>query len=58
MLCLQNCKPDGEQEDRLELGLKDFSEDGIVLDPITVLPLQYKIITCLMPLFSGSYIYI
>ncbi|XP_031422613.1 kinetochore-associated protein 1 isoform X1 [Clupea harengus] len=53
----KNCKPDGEQEDRLELGLKDFSEDGIVLDPITVLPLQYKIITCLMPLFSDSKMY-
>ncbi|XP_041954273.1 kinetochore-associated protein 1 isoform X1 [Alosa sapidissima] len=57
-LVAKSPKPDGEQEARLELVLNDFfSEDGIVLDPVTALPLQYKISTCLMPLFSDSKMY-
>uniref|UniRef100_A0A8C9TIM5 Kinetochore associated 1 n=1 Tax=Scleropages formosus TaxID=113540 RepID=A0A8C9TIM5_SCLFO len=30
-----------------------FNEDGIVLDPVSVLPFQYKITNCLLPSFSG-----
>ncbi|XP_063063837.1 kinetochore-associated protein 1 [Engraulis encrasicolus] len=55
----KNTKTDGEQEDEQEWGWKKVfvEDDGIVLDPITVLPLQYKITTCLMPLLSDSKIY-
>ncbi|XP_018608327.2 kinetochore-associated protein 1 [Scleropages formosus] len=31
-----------------------FNEDGIVLDPVSVLPFQYKITNCLLPSFSDS----
>ncbi|KPP58496.1 hypothetical protein Z043_123673, partial [Scleropages formosus] len=33
-----------------------FNEDGIVLDPVSVLPFQYKITNCLLPSFSGRQI--
>ncbi|KAL2103881.1 hypothetical protein ACEWY4_000749 [Coilia grayii] len=55
----KNAKPDGQQEDGLDWRWKEvFTEDdGIVLDPVTVLPLQYKITACLMPLVSDSKMY-
>ncbi|XP_028824340.1 kinetochore-associated protein 1 isoform X2 [Denticeps clupeoides] len=44
-----------EQEAYTESSFQDsFSEDGIVLDPVSVLPVQYRITTRLLPLFSDS----
>ncbi|KAL4646609.1 kinetochore-associated protein 1 [Arapaima gigas] len=31
-----------------------FNEDGIVLDPVLVMPVQYEITNCLLPSFSDS----
>lgn len=48
-------KADGDHGNNLETVFKNFfSEDGIVLDPVLVLPAQYKITNCLMPLYSDS----
>lgn len=41
----------GEEEAYTESSVQDvFNEDGIVLDPVSVLPVQYKITTSLLPL--------
>lgn len=41
----------GEEDAYTESSFQDvFNEDGIVLDPVSVLPLQYKITTNLLPL--------
>ncbi|XP_062873879.1 kinetochore-associated protein 1 [Trichomycterus rosablanca] len=46
-----------EEDSYTETSLQDvFTEDGIVLDPVSVLPVQYKITTSLLPL-SGSTFY-
>lgn len=41
----------GEEDAYTEASVQDvFNEDGIVLDPVSVLPVQYKITTSLLPL--------
>lgn len=45
----------GEEDAYTESSFQDvFNEDGIVLDPVSVLPLQYKITSNLLPLSGGN----
>lgn len=45
----------GEEDAYTETSVQDvFNEDGIVLDPVSVLPVQYKITSSLLPL-AGTY---
>ncbi|XP_061116053.1 kinetochore-associated protein 1 [Conger conger] len=49
---------DAERDPYTEWSFQDvFSEDGIVLDPVSVLPVQYEITTTLLPSSSDSKLY-
>ncbi|KAL7836428.1 hypothetical protein AOLI_G00277120 [Acnodon oligacanthus] len=46
----------GEDDSYMESSVQDvFNEDGIVLDPVSVLPVQYKITTSLLPLSDSTF---
>ncbi|KAF5904768.1 kinetochore-associated protein 1, partial [Clarias magur] len=46
----------GEEDAYTEASVQDvFNEDGIVLDPVSVLPVQYKITTSLLPLAESTF---
>lgn len=57
MLHLQDAILSGEEDAYTESSVQDvFNEDGIMLDPVSVLPEQYKITTSLLPLAgTGTY---
>ncbi|XP_060739087.1 kinetochore-associated protein 1 isoform X1 [Tachysurus vachellii] len=45
-----------EEDAYTETSVQDvFNEDGIVLDPVSVLPVQYKITTSLLPLADSTF---
>uniref|UniRef100_A0AAR2KKM6 RZZ complex subunit KNTC1/ROD C-terminal domain-containing protein n=1 Tax=Pygocentrus nattereri TaxID=42514 RepID=A0AAR2KKM6_PYGNA len=47
----------GEDDSYAESTVQDvFNEDGIVLDPVSVLPVQYKITTSLLPLSGTDFV--
>ncbi|KAK3538624.1 hypothetical protein QTP86_008836 [Hemibagrus guttatus] len=46
----------GEEDAYTETSVQEvFNEDGIVLDPVSVLPVQYKITTSLLPLADSTF---
>ncbi|KAG7318542.1 hypothetical protein KOW79_018297 [Hemibagrus wyckioides] len=46
----------GEEDAYTETSVQEvFNEDGIVLDPVSVLPVQYKITTSLLPIADSTF---
>ncbi|KAJ8394245.1 hypothetical protein AAFF_G00048280 [Aldrovandia affinis] len=52
--CSQDSSLEADRDPYTEWSFQDiFNEDGIVLDPVSVLPVQYEITTALLPSSSG-----
>ena len=60
MLCLdgmisQDLTSETEKDPHSQWTFQDvFNEDCIVLDPVSVLPVQYEITNCLLPISLGK----
>lgn len=51
----QDLTSEAEKDPCSQWGLQDaFNEDCIVLDPVSVLPVQYEITNCLLPIPQGK----
>ena len=52
---LQDLTLDAEKDPYSQWNFQDlFNEDCIVLDPVSVLPVQYEITNCLLPISRGQ----
>lgn len=52
---LQDLTLDAEKDPYSQWSFQDvFNEDCIVLDPVSVLPVQYEITNCLLPISRGK----
>lgn len=52
---LQDLTLDAEKDPYSQWSFQDvFNEDCIVLDPVSVLPVQYEITNCLLPISRGQ----
>lgn len=52
--CVQDLSLAAERDPYSQWSFQDvFKEDCIILDPVSVLPVQYEITNCLLP-FSGT----
>ncbi len=52
---LQDLTLEAEKDPYSQLSFQDvFNEDCIVLDPVSVLPVQYEITNCLLPISQGK----
>lgn len=51
----QDLTPEAEKDPQSQWSFQDvFNEDCIVLDPVSVLPVQYEITNCLLPISQGK----